>query len=114
MNPGIRPVLFALQNWQCLVHRSLILRFWRLIQHTRPKHGIALLRLYGNVQLGETGPTTFFDIVQVEEESQDADAGGQALLMWKIVMVLPIELPWLVLKQLKVLAIVHLGLGCIG
>ena len=58
-----------------------------MIQHTGPEHCFATFRHDSYVQSGEISTSTHFDIVQVQEQCQDADTFRAIYLVTNIVVV---------------------------
>lgn len=134
MDPGISSVLLALDHGRGGVVGAGILGLGIGVHHARPNESSSLLGLHLHVEVGEHSLATLLDVGEVQEESQDTRTAGEQLLapVWQVVraqtmklfkpcslamgiknlqshiVVVVIELPHIVLEDLKGL-VVRLG-----
>ena len=77
------------------------------VQNGRPNDSLAFLGFHHQVQVWKVGSTTFFDIIEVEKNSQSSDPHLSIDMMRNIIVMGLVKLAGFVPEQLQILG-VHL------
>mmetsp|Transcript_21801 Transcript_21801/g.54346 ORF Transcript_21801/g.54346 Transcript_21801/m.54346 type:complete len:229 (+) Transcript_21801:330-1016(+) len=106
VKPEIRPILDSLDYWFGLVVGSSVGCEGLIIQHRRPEDSAPFLWHHADPNVVERRFTSFFYIGQVHEERVDARAAWQQKLAVNKIVMTPVVLPGMVLKDLDELRVV--------